>query len=271
MAERAATETSTAGDRPGGGEARQRVGTYLYGIVPADVEVAEDTGGVGDPPAPVTVLRHGEIGALVSDLTSKGPLGTPNDLVAHEQLLDATAAEVPVLPIRFGAVMTGPDEIVDELLAPHHDEFRSALEELEGRAEYVVRGRYEERAVLAEVLEEYPEVARLREQIREQPEEVTRDARIQIGEIVNAAITARREADTQAVSDALAPLCVMAALREATHELDAVHLALLVETERQGELEEAVEELAEQWAGRVGLRLLGPLAPYDFIVTPAAG
>jgi hypothetical protein len=63
----------------------------------------------------------------------------------------------------------------------------------------------------------------------------------------------------------------MAAVREPTHERDAVHLALLVETERQGELEEAVKELAGQWAGRVTMRLLGPLAPYDFVVTPAAG
>lgn len=270
MAERAATGTSAA-HRPGEEARPQRVGTYVYGIVPSDVEVAEDARGVGNPPHPVTLVRHGEIGALVSDLTSKGPLGTPDDLVAHEQLLDATAAEVPVLPIRFGAVMPGPDEIVDELLAPHHDEFSSALKELEGRAQYVVRGRYEERTVLAEVLEEYPEVARLRDQIREQPEEATRDARIQIGEIVNAAISARREADTQAAYDALAPLGVMAAVREPTHELDAVHLALLVETERQAELEEAVEELAGQWAGRVTVRLLGPLAAYDFIVTPAAG
>ncbi|MGW7481558.1 GvpL/GvpF family gas vesicle protein [Nonomuraea muscovyensis] len=274
MARRTATKTgaaSAAGEREDERARPQRVGTYLYGIVPADVEVAEDARGVGDPPAPVTLLRHGEVGALVSDLTGKGPLGTPNDLLAHERLLDATAAEVPVLPIRFGAVVTGPDEIVAELLTPFHDEFLSALKQLEGRAEYVVKGRYDERTVLAEVLEENPEVARLRDQIREQPEEVTRDARIQIGEIVSAAITAKREADTQAAHDALAPLSVMVAVREPTHEQDAVHLALLVETERQGELEEAVKELAGQWAGRVTMRLLGPLAPYDFVVTPAAG
>lgn len=266
MSEPAATAAAPEAGR------RQKIGVYVYGIVPADVEVAGDTTGVGDPPAEVTLVRHGEVGALVSELSVKRPLGTPGDLVAHEELLDATAAEVPVLPIRFGAVMTGAEEIVDELLKPYHDHFRSALEELEGRAEYVVKGRYDERAVLREVLDEHPQVAELREQIQGQPDEVTRDARIRIGETVGQAVASKREADTQAVLEELAPLCVLTAEREPTHEQDAVHLALLVETGRQRELEEKIGEFAEQWEGRVTLRLLGPMAPYDFIVaSPPAG
>ncbi|WP_113699855.1 GvpL/GvpF family gas vesicle protein [Nonomuraea lactucae] len=286
MAEPAAAETSEASQtsqtsknsknsKSGGAEKKssraRKVGTYLYGIVPADVEVADDTQGVGDPPAEVTLLRHGEIAALVSDLTAERPLGTPGDLMAHERLLDATAAEVPVLPIRFGAVMTGPDEVVEELLSPYHDQFRTALGELEGRAEFVVKGRYEERTVLQEVLDEQPEAARLREEIQGKPEDATRDARIRLGELVNQAITAKREADTQTVLERLAPLCELTAVREPTHEQDSVHLALLVRKERKGEVEEAVEEIAGQWERRMTLRLLGPLAPYDFIVSAPAG
>jgi len=35
------------------------------------------------------------------------------------------------------------------LLAPRHDEFAAALEQLEGRAEFLVKGRYVEEAVIA--------------------------------------------------------------------------------------------------------------------------
>lgn len=59
-------------------EVQQRsTGTYIYGLVPADVEVSEDVLGVGDPPGEVRLVRHGEIAALVSEVPLDGRLGTP--------------------------------------------------------------------------------------------------------------------------------------------------------------------------------------------------
>ncbi|MEU7893674.1 GvpL/GvpF family gas vesicle protein [Nonomuraea sp. NPDC049152] len=251
--------------------AEQGNGCYIYGVVPAEVEVDHEAKGVGDPPAPVRVVRHGKIAALVSDIKLGRPLGTPQDLLAHEQLLDATAAEVPVLPIRFGAVVATSDAVVEEFLAPYHDDFAAALAELEGRAQYVVKGRYVEDVVLTEVLEENPEAARLREEIRELPEDASRNQRIQLGEIINDSITAKREADTQALVDGVEGVSVMSSVRPPSHEQDAVHVALLVETGRQGELEQLMEELGRSWSGRIELRLLGPLAPYDFVVSQNQG
>ncbi|MGV9328694.1 GvpL/GvpF family gas vesicle protein [Streptosporangium sandarakinum] len=256
-----------APSRSGGAARRERTGyAYVYGIVPADVETEPGTLGVND--GEVTLVRHGEIAALVSDIVLDRPLGRPDDLLAHEQLLDATAAEVPVLPFRFGAVMTGPKEVVKELLAPHHDEFLAALEELEGRAEYVIKGRYVESVIIREVLDEIPEAERLREEVRGQPEEATWDARIRLGQMIGEAVAAKRDADTQELVEAVAPLCVAVSVREPTHEQDAAHVAVLVDEERQDEFDEALDDLGDRWAGRIDLRLLGPLAPYDFVAAP---
>ncbi|GAA3429937.1 hypothetical protein GCM10018953_71210 [Streptosporangium nondiastaticum] len=261
------TSGKAAPSRSGGAARRGRTGyAYVYGIVPADVETEPGTLGVAD--GEVTLVRHGEIAALVSDIVLDRPLGRPDDLLAHEQLLDATAAEVPVLPFRFGAVMTGPKEVVKELLAPHHDEFLAALEELEGRAEYVIKGRYVESVIIREVLDEIPEAGRLREEVRGQPEEATWDARIRLGQMIGEAVAAKRDADTQELVEAVAPLCVAVSVREPTHEQDAAHVAVLVDEERQDEFDEALDDLGDRWAGRIDLRLLGPLAPYDFVAAP---
>lgn len=243
----------------------QASGCYVYGVVPADVDVADGTLGVGDPPGQVTVVRHGEIAALVGEIALDSPLGKPDDLLAHEQLLDAASAEAPVIPLRFGAVMTDPDAVVEELLAPYHDEFLAALRELEGRAEYIVKGRYVQDTLLREVLSENPKAARLRDQMRGRPPEATRNERIALGEIINQTVTAKRDADTRKLVERITPYCVAATIREPTHEEDAAHVAVLVETARQAELEDALRELGSDWADRIGLRLLGPLAPYDFV------
>ncbi|WP_066366695.1 GvpL/GvpF family gas vesicle protein [Herbidospora mongoliensis] len=240
-------------------------GTYIYGVVPEDIEIDEKAQGVAD--APVLSIKHGKIAALVSDIGMTRPLGTPQDLRAHEQLLNATAAEVPVLPIRFGAVLADRDAVIEEFLAPFHDEFVAALSELDGRAQYVIKGRFVEDRVLGEILAENPEAAQLRDDIRALPEDASRDHRIRLGEIINQSIEAKRDADTAAMWDEVEPVSVMAAVRPPSHELDAVHLAVLVENSRQHELEQAVESLGRKWADQVELRLMGPMAPYDFIVS----
>jgi hypothetical protein len=252
-------DTSEAG---GNGSA-----SYVYGIVPEDVEVEPGTEGVGEPAGQVRLVTFGQIAALVSDVEADSPLGRPRDLQAHQQLLDQTAVEVPVLPFRFGAVLTSPEAVVEELLKPYHDAFTDALQQLEGLAEYVVKARYDERAILTEVLEANEEAAGLRQQIAGRPEDATRNERMRLGEIIERSIADRREVDTATVIEALSDLCEQVAVRDASHERDAAHVAVLVKKGRQAELQQAVDELARRWSGRVEIRLLGPLAPYDFVAT----
>ncbi|MEV6324484.1 GvpL/GvpF family gas vesicle protein [Nocardia sp. NPDC051787] len=250
-------------------ESAQRTGVYVYGIVPADVEPEEQAAGVGDPPSTIDVVRHDEISALVSNVAVDRQFGTPDDLTAHARLLDGAAAVAPVLPLRFGAVMSDPEAVKRELLEANYDEFRAALEELEGKAQFVVKGRYVEGTILREVLDENAEAARLRDEIRDKPEDATRNARIALGEIVNQAVTAKRAEDTRQLLTLLEPLTSLVNQREPTHEEDAAHFAILLELSKQSDLEATLSQLADEWEERVELSLLGPMAAYDFVTKRA--
>ncbi len=243
---------------------------YVYGIVPGDVEVEESAQGIGDPPAAVEVVHEGDIAALVSVIAVDHALGTPEDLQAHAKLLDGTARVAPVLPLRFGAVMTDEDAVAEELLRDHHDEFVQALKALEGQAEYVVKGRYDEEAFLTELLSENEQARQLSEDIRNTPEDASRNSRIALGELISNAIDSMRNKDTKTAVEELDSIASQVNPREPTHEWDAVHVALLAEVERQAELEEVVDRLTENASGRMELRLLGPLAVYDFVVSAKA-
>lgn len=254
----ASTDTKPADSRK-----RQQTGWYVYGILPGDVELTEEIRGVGN--REVKLVRGGELAALVSEVELTGPIGTPEDFQTHQELLDSTAAGTPVLPLRFGAVLTSEEAVVSELLEPNHDEFVAALDELEGRVEYMVRGRYDEQAVLGEILSENEEAAQLRERVRDADADATRDERIRLGEIINSAIAAKREEDTQQLLAAMEERAVASVVRDPTHELDAANVAFLIEEDSEDELDQVVEDLGNRWEGRVELRVLGPMAPYDFV------
>ena len=132
--------------------------------------------------------------------------------------------------------MVSDDAVARELLEPHQEEFAAVLAELEGRAEYMVKGRYDQDAILAEVLAENPEAERLRSEIRDADPDITWDARIALGELVSQAITSKRETDTQVLGDRLAGLCAASLVRDPTHDLDAVHVAFLLDEDQAGKL-----------------------------------
>jgi hypothetical protein len=252
--------------QPGDGH----TGVYVYGILLGDIEVEAGTPGVGDPAGEIRTVRYQDLTALVSNVDLDRPLGRAEDLFAHEELLDGAAASMAVLPLRFGAVLASDDAVAGELLGPHYDEFTAALRQLDGHAEYVVKGRYSEHAVLGEVLADNPEAAQLGKEISGGDPVATRDQRIRLGEIVADAIEAGREADTRALGDAVAGQVAARVLRPPADELDAVYAAFLVETGKADGLRQAVERLAGEWHERMELRLIGPLAAYDFVGNVAA-
>jgi Gas vesicle synthesis protein GvpL/GvpF len=260
------SETAEQGSQQPDGSQQQR-GWYVYGVLPADVELTSDVAGVGNPPGKVQLVRSGELAALVSQVDLTAPLGSPEDLTAHEEILDASASDVPVLPLRFGAVLASEEAVAQDLLDANHDAFTAALGELENRVQYVVKGRYVEAAILSEILAENREAAQLRDQIQGADPDATRDARIRLGEIVNEAVSAHRAEDTRTVADAMAGHCVALTVRDPSHELDAAHIALLIETGQEDDVEGVLGNLATDWQGRVEFRLLGPMAAYDFVGT----
>lgn len=215
-------------------------GIYIYGILPADIEMAAEMPGVGERPGLLRIIRHDGLAALISDVDLSGRLGSPDDLRTHSEILDATAAEVPVLPLRCGMVVASEDAVAEDLLAAHHDEFADALEKVEGRTEFLVRGRYIEGTVPGEVLSEKKQG-------------------------ISEAAAARREEDTRALREAMERVCVDSAVQDPPHELDEVRVAFLVPADKETEVERVVEDLAREWEGRIDIQLLGPMAAYDFV------
>ena len=240
-------------------------GVYVYGILPGDIEMTHDRTGVGNPPGQLRVVRSENLAALVSDVDPGRPLGTPDDLRAHKAILDDSATDVPVLPMRFGAVLASEDAVVDELLTPNNEEFSNALDDLEGRHEFVLRGRYVEQAVLESALSQNEEAAQLAQEIRGGDPDLTRDARIQLGELISNLIETQRARDTQEAQEAMEGHYVASVIREPSHELDAVHIAYLLDSNQEKHLDKVVEDLAEAWQGQVELEVLGPQAAYDFV------
>ncbi|GLZ46553.1 gas vesicle protein [Actinomycetospora sp. NBRC 106375] len=242
-------------------------GSYIYGIVPAGIRIPDGLDPIphGDDAGQLGLVTEGNLAAVVSDVAADRPLGTRRDLMAHEAVLNAIAQEIPVLPMRFGAVVTDDDAVAEELLAPHQDYFVRALEQLKGHLEFRLRGDYDQDAVLSRIVEADPRIQQMREKIAGVDEDASYYDRIRLGEAISNAMDQFRADDAQACVDALSKFAVATEVKEAGGENGAVHLAFLVRTDNRSDFERAVDDLGDEWSGRVELRLIGPTAAFDFL------
>ncbi len=216
------------------------------------------------PSGTVTTVEHDGLAAIVGDVPEGRPIGTRDDLLAHEAVVDAVAKEATVLPMRFPAVIDDAG-IVEELLAPHRDHFLAIIGDLEGTVQYTVRGRYEQDVLLQEIIEEDDEIRALNERVRELPEDASYYDRVRLGELIVAALDERSAVDAAEIEERLRPLAEDVALSATPRPEEVITAAFLVRRTEAAAFEDAVEELGRDTHDWLRLRLLGPLAPYDFV------
>jgi hypothetical protein len=242
---------------------------YVYGVLAASEAAVDGLAGVQG--APVRAVVDGDLAALVSDLEGD-ELTAAREVRAHWRVLEQVTQHATVVPVRFGTVMQSDHAVRDELLEPNGAHVAALLADLAGRVQLSVKGDYDEELLLRGVVSASPDVAALRERVRELPDAAGYYDRIRLGELVAAGVSDRREADAQVVVDRLAPLAVATRLEPTSGTSGAFNIAFLVERAQVQAFSEAVAELGAQLGEWIRMRYLGPLPPYSFAdAQPADG
>ena len=176
-----------------------------------------------------------------------------DDAVRHLEVQTALVDRGPVLALRFGTVAPDEDTARAEVLEPAADELRRRLETVTGYAELRLDLRFDEQAVLRELLESDPVLA-----ARARDTDVAQ--RIGAGEAIAGAVASWCVAQGDALAAPLADV-VEAVRRLEVHEPYVERFALLVRTDRLAEVDAVVGELADQ----VEVEYVGPLPVLTFL------
>jgi hypothetical protein len=242
----------------------EKQNVWVYGVVPAGA-VLKELERRGDRLPDVWVVEAGDLGAIVGNAPDGDAKATRNQALAHARVLEAAAVDAPVVPFRFGIMVPGDQEVGTDLLQAWHDQLAQLLKRVEDRLQMTLKVYYDEDVVLREILDREPEIARLRERTRKDPEGANRDEQVRLGELVSTAVQQRRERDSGDILEQLRPVSIAAVVEGLEKEFMVLNAPFLVERDRRQEFEEAVEEVARERQQRMRFRLLGPMPAYNFI------
>jgi hypothetical protein len=186
-------------------------------------------------------------------------------VLRHAHVLERALELGPVLPMRFGVVMSGPEEVRSRLLEDHAEELRAQLTEFAGKVEIRIRAVYDEEALMHEVVRGNPEIASLRDTVRAGSDDATYYDRIRLGELVAAGVERLRERDAEAIVDTLAAAALAVEVGDSTHERVVVQASFLVERDRLPKFDRIVDDIAGSYGGGIRFKYTGPLPPHSFV------
>jgi hypothetical protein len=125
-----------------------------------------------------------------------------------------------------------------------------------------VAAHYREQAFLAEIVQESPRVARLREQTQVH---ASPPLLMELGELVAAELQARTARDARAILERLGKLALAYDVSDEQIEHQLLRASFLVERKRLKAFDKAMDELAGSQAGRIDFSYVGPLPPHSFV------
>jgi hypothetical protein len=238
-------------------------GEYIYGIVEEPQPRKFSFSGVGD--AEVYTINHQRIAAVVSDIEFSEIDPTRKNVHAHIVAQDELLKEYTLLPMGFGMIATGEDE-VRGLLENNYQSLLSELNRLAGRIEVELKVFWDQEAVIKEIQGESQELSKLRAKINAASSPLeARNLMIEAGKLVESIVRNWKTKYAELVYGILKELSYEAKVNNPADIKNLLNVSFLIDKTREAEFREEVFKLDAKFEHKVNFKYVGPLPPYDFV------
>ena len=239
-------------------------GKYVYCIVETKEPRTFGPIGIGGRGDEVYTVHHDGLAAVVSNTPLVVYDPTRENVLTHEQVNETVMREFTVLPMAFGVLFRTEEDIV-ELMRGTYDALRDVLRKMEGKVEFGLKVNWDRERVVGEIERENEEIRNLKEQITARSAGSTYFARMQLGRLVENALTEQSEAYVREVYAALRDTAVASRANKPIGDKMIMNAAFLIEREREPEFDGKVKEIAAKYEGKLSFRYTGPWPPYNFV------
>jgi hypothetical protein len=239
-------------------------GKYVYCIIALDEPCDFSVTGIGGRGDPVYTVHHGGLAAVVSDTPVVVYDPTRENALTHERVNEAVMKEFTVIPMSFGAIFRTEKDVV-EFLKDTSDALRDVLVKMRNKVELGLKVNWDTDVVSRELEQENEDIRRLKEEIMSSRLTSTYFARMQLGRLVEQAMSDKSDAYIRAIYDHLRGCAVASRHNKTIGDKMILNAAFLVERDRVPDFDQSVEELAQIYQGQLRFNPTGPWPPYNFV------
>jgi len=245
------------------GNGQEAEGKYVYCIIEETQPKTFGRLGIGGRGDEVYTIHHGHLAAVVSDTPLVVYDPTRENALRHEQVNETVMNDYTVIPMSFGTVFKREEDVI-AFLDGTADALMDVLNKMRDKIELGLKVNWEREAIISEIEQENEEISRLKEEINRSGSS-TYFARMQLGRLVEQALTNRSDSFVAEVYDHLRDTAVASRAGKPIGDKMILNAAFLVEREKADEFDTKVQEIARKYEGKLSFRYTGPWPPYNFV------
>ena len=259
----------------------KNMGKYIYSVIAVDEELTFDAVPIGynceEPsgylPAgkqakqsSVYTVHHNGLAAVISDSPVKEYPLTRKNMLAHQRVNEFVMKNHVVLPVKFCTIADDPDIIIKRLLVAKREELLSKFDYLKNKGEFSLKVLWKEMPkVFSSIVEENIRIKRMKEKLEKLDPMRARSGLIEIGQMVKNALESKKEMVSGPMYKRLIALAVEEKQNDVYGDRMVLNAAFLVERSKEALLDQAVNSLADEYAGTMDWKYVGPAPAANFV------
>jgi len=229
--------------------------------------------GIGGRNDDVYSLAYQNLAAIISHSPITRYSVSRENTLTHQRVMEEVMKYYTILPVKFGTIaeskngLSPEENIREKVLKERYQDLQALLEQMDGKVELGIKVLWSDmKVIFGEIVEENPEIRRLRNRITKRRASQARDGRIQLGEMVQSALENKKIRERKTILDALKKLSVDHRINRVFGDQMVLNAAFLVEAERkEKKFDTVVNELSTRYQGRTKFKYVGPSPPGNFV------
>jgi hypothetical protein len=237
---------------------------YLYAILASAEARPIAAPAVLESDNPILQIEADGLVAIASRIGVRSVDSTRRNMMAHTRVIERAMDHATVLPTRFGMIAEDEGAVVARLRR-HRERLKTDLAALAGHVEVGLRLGFCEGVATREIADERPDLKRESEALARRDPNESYYARIDLGRKVEHALIDKRKREGERLLARFKPFAARTVTLGLSDDQVVANLALLVRREREPDLAAAVEALDREAPGRLAIRYVAPVPPYNFV------
>ena len=239
-------------------------GCYVYGIMAGDSLPSLGKTAIGGEVSDVFAVYHSELRAIASKVTTTILDATRENALAHEHVLERIMATRTIIPMSFGTIFRSEDDI-RQMLKSIYPSLMEVLDKMEGKIEFGLKVSWDREKVIETLKREKEEIRRFTAELAKKRLQSTYLARMQLGRMIEQALTERTAELVKDIYETLRPVCVASRDNKPIGDKMIMNAAFLLEREKEVEFDKTVNQIAKRFENLLSFRYSGPWPPYNFV------
>ncbi|HEU5335393.1 MAG TPA: GvpL/GvpF family gas vesicle protein, partial [Terriglobales bacterium] len=169
-----------------------------------------------------------------------------------------------IIPMSFGTVFRTDDDI-REVLRSIYPSLKDVLKQMQGKLEFGLKVNWDRDRIIEELKDADEEISRFHQEITRKHLQSTYFARMQLGRMIDKALSERSAQYVREIYEALRGVCVASRDNKPIGDKMIMNAAFLVERDREREFDAAVNKIAKNYGDLLNFKYTGPWPPYNFV------